>query len=187
MKRLSLSLALAALAFGAPTGGAQAGIITLGNNSMAGDCFGFAERRDGRPEALAVCSRALQLEPLDSENRAATLVNRGVLRMIHKDLRGAERDFDAALALDPSQSDAWVNKGFLRLRTGDGQAALPYLERAMKLGMRRPALVYFARGIAHEQSGNVQAAYADLNRARDMEPGWSMPEQALTRYQVVAR
>jgi tetratricopeptide (TPR) repeat protein len=184
MKRLPLSIALAALALGVPAGAAQAGIITLGNNSLASDCFGFAERRDGRQEALAICSRALQLEPLDAENRAATLVNRGVLRMIHQDLRGAEQDFDAAISLDASQSDAWLNKAFLRLRTGDGQAALPHLERAMTLGMRRPALVYFARGIAHEQSGNVQAAYADLNRARDMEPGWSMPEQALARYVV---
>lgn len=184
MKRLPLSLALASLALGVPTGAAQAGIVTLGNGSLASDCFGFAERRDGRPEALAICSRALQLEPLDKRNRAATLVNRGVLRMIHQDFRAAELDFDAAILLDSSQSDAWLNKAFLRLRTGDGSSALPHLERAMKLGMRRPALVYFARGIAHEQSGNVQAAFADLNRARDLEPGWSMPAQALTRYEV---
>ncbi|HUG45244.1 MAG TPA: hypothetical protein VMK31_01870 [Sphingomicrobium sp.] len=187
MKSPSLSLALAALALGLPAGAANAGIVTLGDNSMAGDCFDFAERGDSRMDALTICSRALKLEPLDTENRAATHVNRGVLRMIHQDYVAAERDFDTALALDPEQSDAWLNKGFLRLRHGDGAAALPYLERAMKLGMRRPALVYFARGIAHEQSGNLRAAYDDLRRAREMEPGWSMPEQALSRYQLVAR
>lgn len=181
----SLSLALAALSLGLPTASAQAGIITIADNSMAGDCYGFAERRDSRPEALAICSRALTMEPLDIENRAATLVNRGVIRMIHKDYSGAESDFDAAISLDPSSADAWLNKGFLRLRTGDGSAALPFLERAMQLQARRPALAYFARGIAYEQSGNFRAAYADLNRARDLEPGWTMPAEALSRYQVV--
>jgi tetratricopeptide (TPR) repeat protein len=187
MKSLSLSLALAALALGVPAGAAKAGIVTFGNNSLAGDCFGFAERRDSHPDALTICSRALQLEPLDEQNRAATFVNRGVLRMIHKHYSAAERDFDSALAIDAAQSDAWLNKGFLRLRTGDGSAALPYLEQAMKLRMRRPALAYFARGIAYELSGDVRAAYADLNRARDMEPGWAMPAEALARYQVVTR
>ena len=185
MKRLSL--ALAGLSLGLPLASAQAGIITISDNSLAGDCFGFAEARDSRPEALSICSRALQNEPLDIEDRASTLVNRGVIRMIQQDFRGAESDFDAALSLDPSQSDAWLNKGFLRLRTGNGQAALPFLERALQLRARRPALAYFARGIAHEQSGNVRAAYADLTRARDLEPGWSMPTQALSRYQVVQR
>jgi tetratricopeptide (TPR) repeat protein len=187
MKSLSFSLAATALVLGIPTGAATAGIVTIGNNSMAADCFGFAERRDSRPEALTICSRALRFEPLDQENRASTLVNRGVLQMVHKQYAAAEQDFDSALALDQTQSDAWLNKGFLRLRTGDGAAALPFLERAMKLHMRRPALVYFARGIALEQSGDIRAAFADLNRARDMEPGWAMPAQALARYQVVAR
>lgn len=181
MKALSLALAVT---LGLPLVPAQAGIITIADNSMARDCYGFAERRDSRPEALAICSRALTMEPLDVENRAATLVNRGVIRMIHKDYSGAERDFDAAMALDPTLSDAWLNKGFLRLRTGDGSAALPFLEKALELEARRPALAYYARGIAHEQSGNIRAAYADLNRARDLEPGWTMPAEALSRYQV---
>lgn len=185
MKRLLL--ALAALPLGVPIASAEAAIVTIGNDTLAGDCYRFAERRDGRMDAVTTCSRALALEPLDSENRAATLVNRGVLRMLHGDYQAAETDFDAAIALDPTQSDAWLNKGFLRLRNGAGDAALPYLERAMSLEMRRPALAYFARGIAHEQSGNVRAAYADLNRAQDLEPGWSMPAQALARYQVVER
>ena len=184
MKALSLALAVT---LGLPLASAQAGIITIADNAMAADCYSFAERRDSRPEALTICSRALTMEPLDVENRAATLVNRGVIRMIHKDYSGAEDDFNAAIALDPSQSDAWLNKGFLRLRTGDGSEALPFLERALELRARRPALAYFARGIAHEQAGDLRAAYADLRRARNLEPGWSMPEQALARYQVVQR
>lgn len=182
MNRLSLVLALA---LGLPATSATATVITVGN-PLAADCFTWAERRDQRPDALQTCSLALK-DALNAENRAATLVNRGVIRMIHSDVRGAEADFDAAIALRPNLSDAWLNKGFLRLRTGDGSAALPHLERALQLRTRRPALAYYARGIAHEQAGNMRAAYADLNRARDLEPGWSMPGQALARYTIVER
>lgn len=184
MKALSLALAAA---LGIQAASATAAVITIGDNSMAGDCYGFAEKRSSRPEALAICSRALTMEALDVENRAATLVNRGVIRMIHQDLAGADADFNAALALRPSLSDAWLNKGFLRVRTGDGSNALPFIEKALELRARRPALAYFARGIAHEQAGNLRAAYADLNRARELEPGWPMPEQALARYRLVER
>ena len=182
MKALSLALAATVGLTGAP---ASAAIISIGN-PLAADCYRYAEARDQRTDALATCSRALQ-DPLDAQNRAATLVNRGVIRMVHNDLDGAEADLDAALKLSPKLSDAWLNKGFLRLRTGDGASALPFLENALQLGARRPALAYFARGIAHEQAGNVKAAYADLTRARDLEPGWSMPDQALARYEVVQR
>lgn len=182
MKALSLALAAA---LGIPAATATAAIVTIGN-PLALDCYNWAESRDPRPDAVETCSRALK-EPLDVDDRAATLVNRGVLRMIHKDLAGAEGDFNAALALRPALSDAWLNKGFLRVRTGGGSDALPFLEKALQFRARRPALAYYARGIAHEQAGNVRAAYADLVRARELEPGWAMPEQALARYSVVER
>ena len=181
MKGLSLALAASV---GLPAASAHAQIISIADNSMATDCYDYAQSRDSRPDAMTICSRALRLEPLDAQNRAATLVNRGVVKMLRQDLSGAEADFDAALALDPSQSDAWLNKGFLRVRTGAGTEALPFLERALQLRARRPAMAYFARGIAHEQAGNFRAAYINLTRARDLEPGWSMPAEALSRYRV---
>jgi hypothetical protein len=43
------------------------------------------------------------------------------------------------------------------------------------------------RGIAHEDAGNFRAAYADLQRARELDPAWSLPTVELQRYQVVSR
>lgn len=182
MKRLLLALAAAA---GLPLGSAQAGIFTISDQSLANDCFNYAEARESGRHALEVCSRALEMEPLDIQDQAATYVNRGIIHMLRHDFRGAEADFDLAIAMDPAQADGWLNKGFLRLRTGDGNAALPLLERALRLRPRRLALAYFARGMAHEQTGNLRAAYADLDRARELEPGWSVPARELARYQVV--
>ncbi|MGI8704836.1 MAG: tetratricopeptide repeat protein [Sphingomicrobium sp.] len=178
----SLSLAVAALALGVPAATSTAAVITLGT-PLAAECYRSADSRILDSRGLWSCNRALE-GALDAENRSATYVNRGIVRMNRRDFAGAEADFNAALALDPEQTDAWLNKGFLRLRTGDADAAMPFLERALELRPRRPALAYLARGIAHELSGNVRAAYADLTRARDLEPGWDLPGRELSRYQV---
>jgi hypothetical protein len=61
------------------------------------------------------------------------------------------------------------------------------IERAIQLRTRRPALAYYARGIVHEDMGEVRKAYADLIRARDLEPGWSDPVRELQRYRVARR
>lgn len=180
----TLSLALAAT-FGLSATPATAAVLSVGS-PLAHDCYSLAEARDSGSAALDTCNRAL-LQPLDVENRSATLVNRGVIRMRHSDYRGADADFDAAIALQPSLSDAWLNKGFLRLRDGDGSAALPLIDKALALNVRRPALGYLARGLAHEQAGQIDAAYADLRRARAIEPKWQMPAQELARYRVVER
>ena len=130
------------------------------------------------------CDRALAEEPLDHHDRVATHVNRGIVRLHFGDLAGSEKDFDKALALDPTEPEAWLNKGLSRLRRGDGANALPLIERAIETRTVRPALALYARGIAHEQSGNLRSAYADLIRARDLDPNWSLPGEELKRYQV---
>lgn len=180
-----LLTAAAAVAIGMPAA-AHAISITLGG-PLAVHCYEAALERDTSVNASAVCDRSLREESLDREDRAATLVNRGVLHMIRGELGAASQDFDAAMALDPSSPDAPLNKGFLYLRQGQGSEAVPLLNEAMERRARRQALALFARGIAHEQTGNFKAAYADLVRARDLEPEWSMPVQALARYEVRGR
>jgi len=48
----------------------------------------------------------------------------------------------------------------------------------------RPALAYYGRAIVNEDLGNVRQAYADLQRARDLEPRWALPTEELARYVV---
>lgn len=177
------ALALSTLAAMSMAGAAHAGAITLGG-PLALNCYEAAEARETSEEAIRACDRALAEEPLTLRNRAATLVNRGILHMVGKSYVEAGLNFDAAAALDPSLADSWLNKGFLELRQGNGSAALPLIERAMTLRASREALAYYARGIAHEQTGNLQAAYADLQKARELEPDWDLPARELARYRL---
>ena len=93
MIRLYHMLVLAAVA--AP---ASASVVNLGG-TYAASCSASAEVRERRSSALADCHKALSEEALPTEDRVATLVNRGILYLRRLDLKAAEADFDAALAL----------------------------------------------------------------------------------------
>ena len=169
-----------------PLGAAQGAVFSIGG-PLSRLCYQSALGQDGRASAVEGCTRALQEEALNPRDRAATLVNRGILKMIAGHGRDADADFDAALAINRDLPDAWLNKGFLRLRQGDGREALPLLQEGISRNPEREALALFARGVAYEQMGEFRSAYVDLKRAHDLEPRWSLPSEYLERYRVVDR
>ena len=184
MKALLLSAAAALLACSSP---AQAGNFTIGS-SFAEACYRAAEGRDVSISAREACEQALSGdEALSSYDRAGTYVNRGILFMHMGRLDQANSDFDRALAIDSRMSEAWLNKGIAQMKAGNGRAALELAARSLELRTRRPAIAYYIRGLAHEQAGNLRAAYADLNRARQLAPKWREPAIELARYQLRSR
>lgn len=183
MKATILAAAVIGLCSSSP---ASASILTLGN-SLAGACYEAAEARNASPQTLQDCDRALLEGALDDSDRVATHVNRGILRIIRGSFKSADADFDRAIAINPNEPEAWLNKAVSRLRQGDSVGALPMIGRAIELKTRRPALAFYTRGIANEHSGDVRSAYADLVRARQLEPEWDLPAKELARYQVRRR
>lgn len=181
MKSLTLAAGVAMLVI--PSAG-QGAALTLGG-PLSQNCYEAALSGDARPFTIQSCDRSLTEEALSRRDRAATFVNRGVLQMLKGARSEADADFDSAIDLDQNLADAWLNKAFLRLKDNRGREALPLIEESIKLGPQRKALAYFARGLAYEDVGDVNAAYADLRRAHDLEPHWSLPAQYLARYQVV--
>jgi tetratricopeptide (TPR) repeat protein len=184
MKALFLSAAAVALA--ALPSAAQPSILTIGS-SLAESCYRAAEASQTALEARETCDRALSEEALTHDDRVGTYVNRGVLWLVYGDLDRAESDFDRALALDPREPEAWLNKGIAQLRRGNSREALPLIAKAIDLQTRKPAVAFYMRGIANEDSGNIRAAYADLQRARQLDPSWNLPAKELARYQVRSR
>lgn len=183
MKSLTLVAGIAVALATSPAAGA---VFTLGG-PLSQLCFQSALARDNRNLAIEGCTRALAEEGLGPEDQAATFVNRGILLMMRRSDTQADADFDSAIRLDERLSDAWLNKGFLRLRQGNGRDALPLLQKAIDRGAKRQALAIFARGVAYEQMGQFRSAYSDLTKAHDMEPGWALPSQYLANYKVVTR
>ncbi len=180
MKALLVALGVCAAAVAAFP--ARSAILTVGN-SLARTCFESAKARAQSPSNLTDCNRALT-EALSREDRVATLVNRGILRLIGNNHVGANRDFDEAIALDPSQPEAWLNKAIITVQQANSAGAVPLVDRALALKTSKPALAYYVRGIAHEDAGNIKAAYADLLQARNLAPGWKEPVEQLQRFRV---
>jgi tetratricopeptide (TPR) repeat protein len=162
---------------------ASAAVLVFGG-TYARSCYEAAEARSTGIQAIDSCNRALTEEALAANDRVASHVNRGIIQMIRGNVARAESDFNAALALDPNEADAWLNKAILNARYGTTAAALPLAEKALQLKTRRPALAYFVRAMAYEDSGNIPAAYRDLQRARQLEPNWAEPQIELKRFKV---
>ncbi|HEY0628793.1 MAG TPA: tetratricopeptide repeat protein [Sphingomicrobium sp.] len=162
---------------------ASASVISIGSG-FAESCWRAAEDRDASRTAMDNCNKAMAEEGLGHHDRVATHVNRGILYLIRGNVKEANTDFDTALRLDPTEPDAWLNKAVIHARFGNSTAAMPFVSKALELKTRRPALAYFVRAMAYEDSGNIQAAYYDLKRAQSLEPKWSEPVAELKRFQV---
>lgn len=166
-----------------PLSAAQAGIVTIGQG-FARSCYESSEAQVATRATIEACDRAFSEQALDLHDEVATHVNRGILHYLSGNLSAANHDYDSAIALNANEAEAWLNKGMAALKARNSPAAAPMFERALALNTVRPALAYYGRAIVHEDTGNVRQAYADLQRARDLEPRWALPGEELKRYIV---
>jgi tetratricopeptide (TPR) repeat protein len=174
---------LMVLAVAAVPMSASAAVISMGNG-YAVSCYEAAEGSSATLRALDDCNRALTEQALPPQERVATLVNRGIILLRRSDVKSANADFDAALQIDPRQPEAWLNKAVAHARFGKSTDALPLVAKALEYGTRKPALAYFVRAMGNEDSGNLAAAYHDLQRAQQLDPKWEEPRIELQRFRV---
>jgi tetratricopeptide (TPR) repeat protein len=164
---------------------AQAAVTVLGNGP-AQECFQAAEYGEDPHDGITKCTAALDtiLSPRD---RAATLVNRGVLRLaLHQDDR-ALADIDSGIAIAPDLADAFVDRGAVSIALGRYPEALEDLNRGIALGPHRPQVAYYDRAIVFEQRGDIRAAYNDYKKALDIEPDFEPAAKELKRFRVVQK
>jgi tetratricopeptide (TPR) repeat protein len=184
--RAGLFLLAAALA--APALPAAAGVTVLGTSS-ARLCYEAAEARGpASGSEMERCDQALELEVLTEQDRVATYVNRGILRLRKGEVAQAIADFDAATARDPEEPEAYLNKGMAALRLPRGwEQAVPLFDTALAKGSRRPAVAHYGRAVAHEMAGRLQEAYRDYREASRLDPEWREPRSELARFTVRPR
>lgn len=163
-----------------PTG---ASTITVGG-SAAESCYHAAVARDASAHALADCNAAIGQQATPFNDLVATYVNRGVLKLVLADYHSAEADFDQAMRLEPTQPEAWLNKGIARYQLHDPQAAAVLFGRAIEYRTRYASLAHYGRALAYEDTGNIRGAYQDLRRATALSPNWAAPRTELARFQV---
>lgn len=163
---------------------AASAAVTVVGGGAATECSEAAEGPGASSLDIRACTMALEEEPLDDDARSATHVNRGVIFMRRGDTTAALADFDAAIAMGPHAGEAYVNRGALMMLAGRHADGLADTDRALALTLREPEKAWFNRGIAHEELGDLRAAYADYRRAAELDPRWSLPRAELARFSV---
>ena len=94
---------------------------------------------------------------------------RGIAKYNLGDLRGAKRDFDRSVRINPIFTSGYHYRGITESRFGDYDAALANLEKAIEL---RPGNVglYFSRGVTYFLSQQFEKAVADFDKYIRKEP-----------------
>lgn len=181
---LAAGAGLLACAFAAP---ASASVMIIGNSDarmcfLAADSPMLPTTRDVRR-----CDDALSRDSLSAYEVVATHVNRGILRLRRGMVDAAITDFDRAIALDPDQPEAYLNKGAALLRRENASEAMNLFTIALERNTARPALAHYGRAVANETLGNLNAAYRDYTAASRMDPEWRQPREDLSRFRVVSQ
>lgn len=181
MSRTGLLLAVAVCALSVP---ASAGVIVLGSGN-ARQCYLAAESSVmPRADDMQRCDDAIVEERGDLRRLVSTHVNRGILRLRRGNTVAAMADFNEATRLNPNEPEAYLNRGNVLLRDAQAADAISQFDSAISRQTRRPALAYYGRGVAHEEAGNLRAAYRDYRRASELAPGWDSPRVELARFRV---
>ncbi len=161
---------------------------TIAGRDAAHGCFEAAERPQPLHAALRRCDSALLAADLAPADRAATLVNRGIVNMQARRIDAALADYDAAITLAPSNAEAYINKGIALLHAGGRESeAIEQLNAGLARGPIRPEIAYFSRAMANETLGRNRDAYEDYGRAARLAPDWPEPGEQLLRFKVVRR
>ena len=160
--------------------------VTVLGTGKARACYEAAESQDYSRDALALCSEALVEETLSQRDRAATLVNRGIVKMGLKDLEGAVADYEKALGTQKRMGEAYVNLGIAYMLQQKDREALEALSQGLSLKPRRAHLGYYTRGIVNELLGDVRSAYYDYRKAAELAPTWDEPRAQLQRFRVIS-
>jgi tetratricopeptide (TPR) repeat protein len=188
--RKHFDVAALALVWVCGTGAAQAAETVLGGG-YARACHDAAvhaaDSQKVEAEELATCDLAIKVESLSRRDLAASLVNRGILYLCQRLYKPAEQDFDSAIELKPDLAGAYTNRGAALIGSGHPEAGIADIDRGLALGSPEPEKAYFNRGLAHEQLGDLKAAYIDYMKAVQLKPDWPSPLRELARFTVSAR
>ena len=180
MRVLNAVSALALLGAVCTATSANAVVLVVGGGAGS-QCYATAEYGDPY-KAFDICSRALSDQEMSVRDRAATYINRSVVRLRVHDWSGALGDVDLAIARVSGIGEAFVNRGAALINLGRTQEALTDLNRAITIGLDKVHLAYYNRGLAKEKMNDTRGAYADYRKALDLDPTFTMAADELKRF-----
>lgn len=134
---------------------------------------GVATTNEAAPALLRTCQDALAARDLSRSDRAATLVNTGILEMRGGDSREALALFEQASALDTDLPDIRINIAAAQIRGGEPALALDTLSDIETVAPSQRHIAHLNRGLAYWHLEDFDRAYADFSRAVELRPDYA--------------
>jgi hypothetical protein len=123
-------------------------------------------------QSLRGCKALLGTGRKGAAGEAATQLSEGLQRAWQQDWQGATEAFDRAIALNPRNAFAWLNRGLAHKRRGDLDRAAADLDQAVRLAPRTPR-VWYQRSLVRRMTGDEGGARRDTARAEALDPRYS--------------
>jgi tetratricopeptide (TPR) repeat protein len=161
--------------------------VTVIGNGLGANCFQAAEFGADAKAGIETCTAALDQTALTISDRAATYINRGILRARTGDTTGALADYNQGLGVDGKLGEGYVDRGAVYIvleRYGD---ALKDIDQGLAIGANKPHIAYYDRAIVDEAMGNIRGAYLDYKKALELQPDFALASEQLTRFKVIRK
>jgi len=171
------------LAF-APAAFAQSGVTVIGGG-YGQECYEAAVSDSNPAFGIRSCNRALTAGQLSRRDRAATHVNRGILRTRMQKAESAMKDFDEAVRINPDIAEIYVNRGAALILLSRFDEAMTDLNKSLEMGTSEPKHSYYNRALAREFLGDIKGAYFDYKKALELDPEFAAAKNELKRFTVV--
>ena len=164
---------------------AQAAITVIGGGP-AELCYQGADSGTSPSDYIIYCNMALA-GTLNTTDRAATYINRGVLKMAISKFDSAAEDFTQGLAINDKAGEGYIDLGATEIAHKRFADAIANINKGLALGTKEPEVAYFDRAMADEGLGNLQAAYDDYRQALAIAPDFTLASNELKRFKVVEK
>ena len=164
--------------------GAASAAVTVLGNGIAKACYDAAKYEMNPSQGVKTCNTALESEPLSARDRAATLTNRGILRLRLNDPGHALADFDKSISVVPDLGQTYINRSAALVQLKRHNEAVEAATKALSLTNEDAHAAYFNRAMAYEKLGNLEAAYYDLKASLAAKPDFVAAQNELARYSV---
>lgn len=177
---------LFAAAAAAMMGSQAQGAITVLGSSLAHNCYEAAEFGGDPKNGIATCSYALE-DAMATKDRAATYINRGILKSRDNDPDDALDDYNHGLDLNPALGEGYVDRGATLIVLKRYNEALADINKGIGMNPEKPEIAYYDRAFVDELLGDVRGAYLDYSKAVELRPDFALAREELARFRVIKK
>jgi len=128
------------------------------------------------------CDRSLQREMLGQRDRAATYVNRAVVRTNAGHLVAALQDLNRAESIRPDLGEIYASRGNVFFYQSSFEESLAETDRGIERGMKKLHAAYYNRGLALERLGRIEDAKEAYRQSIALAPKFNLAKARLSMF-----